>query len=236
LELWVEGPTDASRDKAGRLAGVLPSIVLRTLGELTAVDPAAFASVVPEENVEVRSFKRETRESIGFGGGRNKSLDRFCKKVLQAFRRSESRERNLVIAVFDTDHGPDAELRVSRRDALCAHLIATGSLGRMPAVCVQEVEAWLLADFNAVSLCVRELHEKGWPQRPEEVRNPKEWLKERMGDSYDAAMLSEIAASIDLDLLTERCPEGYGRFRQHALALVVPRVAPMTSTSFREST
>lgn len=227
LELWVEGPTDASRGPAGDLRGVLPPIVLRTLQELSGFDVEVFDAIVPRVQLEVRSFKIETREAVGFGGGRDSGLDRFAKKVLQAFRKADARADRLVVAVFDVDHGADAALRVKRRDMIANHLIKSRTFGRVPAVCVQEVEAWLLADFTAVSRHFPDIPGEGWPQNPEDVRNPKEHLKALLGNPHDSELtkwFAPVAEAADLELLAARCPEGYGKFRTHANQLLMPSI------------
>jgi hypothetical protein len=79
----------------------------------------------------------------------------------------------------------------------------------------QAMDAWLLADVNAISTAVQS--KGGRPvarshDDPEGLLRPKEWLRKLLADhkiGYTAAVCAGIAQGTDLQVLTQRCP----RFR-----------------------
>lgn len=76
----------------------------------------------------------------------------------------------------------------------------------------QEMEAWLLADENAINCVARQ--RGGRPVPPvqgqvEEIRNPKETLRRLLSEAelpYDAEVCREIAHRADIEVLRYRCP------------------------------
>jgi hypothetical protein len=195
------------------------------LRSLSGLDEMAFESVLPSSRVKIHSLKEMTRKSIGFKGGGDPSLDGASKKLMLAFREAEKRDRTLVVAAWDRDHGIDAALRVTRRDLMIEHMQRHRRQGQVPVLCIQEGEAWLLADANAARACGAEIRPKAWPTRPEEVKNPKEYLERILKDGgleLKAWLYTEIAESVDLAVLKNGCPNGYGKFVEHASELLVP--------------
>lgn len=76
----------------------------------------------------------------------------------------------------------------------------------------QAMDAWLLADLDAINATVQRRGGKAVTKshdKPEGLLNPKEWLRKLLADhnvSYTAAVCAEIAQSINLQVVAERCP------------------------------
>jgi len=81
------------------------------------------------------------------------------------------------------------------------------------------MDAWLLADVNAISTAVQlkggrrvtKSHDD-----PDGLLKPKEWLRKLLADhkvAYTAAVCAEIARQINFDELTQKCPR-FGEFTE----------------------
>ena len=74
-------------------------------------------------------------------------------------------------------------------------------------VIVQELEAWLLADENAVSLVTERTIRR--TQKPEGLSDPKQKLKNVLSQAktyYTHEVARKIAANADIDVIEARCP------------------------------
>jgi hypothetical protein len=82
----------------------------------------------------------------------------------------------------------------------------------------QAMDAWLLADANAISKAIQPRGGKRVTKShdtPEALLDPKKWLRNLLADhkvGYTAAVCAEIAQEVDLQMLAEKCP----RFRNFA--------------------
>ncbi len=81
-------------------------------------------------------------------------------------------------------------------------------------VIVQELEAWLLADEDAVSAITGKKAPK--TQNPEKLSDPKQRLKNVLSDakiSYTAEIARKIAARAKIEILESHCPS-FREFRE----------------------
>jgi hypothetical protein len=85
-------------------------------------------------------------------------------------------------------------------------------------IVVQELEAWFLADEEAISrITGREAHCPN--QRPESILNPKDTLVRILSEArvpYTAAVAQNIAKEADLEKIGSRCP----RFKEFREAII----------------
>ena len=229
LELWVEGATDATLSdspEASMQGGALPSIVRRTLSELFDKDSAVFDRVV-DSTVRVEWLKVQMRDAVAFSGGGRRNLSLWAKKLLVALEQARwRRSACLIVAIRDRDGDP---IRIKERDEVNGVLRDSGQHGHATGVCIEEVEAWLLADSKAIQLCFGRGPEAGIPGNPEAVPEPKELLRSILA-SLDperearpwANVYHEVAQHVNLSRLEKLCPKGYARLRQDLFQLVIP--------------
>jgi Domain of unknown function (DUF4276) len=112
------------------------------------------------------------------------------------------------IVCHDADHADPLEIRESVRRTL-----ARDGCGRCDCeivVPVQELEAWIIADENAITKVISSLKIPN-ERSPERIDNPKEWLRKRSikrsKPIYVPSIHNErIAHYIDLTTLERKCP------------------------------
>jgi hypothetical protein len=239
LELWVEGVTDArypaitSRGSEQIGASVRPE---RPLGGalVPVLRKALEASGKNPPVMDAVPLKHRLAETVSFGGGRRKQpeLSNYARKVLVAIQRARSRDQSkLILAVWDRD-GRDEPLQ--DRDGLHEVFRSSGEDGAAVAVCVEEIEAWLLADPAAFRRCFGRGPRAGLPGAPEEEPHPKERLASVLQDleieERDmAALYRKLAEHVDVDTLTKHCPRGFGELRKALRELIEPCLASSVS-------
>jgi len=131
---------------------------------------------------------------------------------LESFRHvKEGRPVDNAIVIRDADHKDPNDL-IARMETRISGRIYPFS--RHLLVIVQELEAWLLADEEALALIT------GRPQRgvpnPESLNNPKARLEKILSDvniGYTAEIARKIAAAARVDVLSVRCPS-FKRFQE----------------------
>lgn len=234
LELWVEGPTDASRDLGGEAPaepeGALVPIVRSVLQRLSGLSSDAFARVLPEGNLRVHFLRERFRAAASLPGAPKRQLSGRVRKALQTFQNlSVLHPQTLFVAFWDCDSEP---VNLQDRDEIHRELRGRGERGLAVGVCVQMLEAWLLADAGAFRRCFGRGPAEGFPGRPESIQAPKgpltallEEYEARLRFGGTAAAYREIAKHIDLDVLAANCPKGFGRFREDAREFLIPLLA-----------
>lgn len=93
---------------------------------------------------------------------------------------------------------------------------------RVPAVAVQEFEAWLLADAHAASGAVGRTVDESRELERLSPREAKKILKEWTGDEHGLERRIAIAASCDLSIVRKRC-RSYARFENDARRAIAHR-------------
>ncbi len=140
----------------------------------------------------------------GFGG-----CGKLCRKAPSHIKLFADLGVTRFIICHDSDGHDPREIRAKVEDAIKMK----GCSGFMHAVVVpvEELEAWIIADEEAIRKVIPTLTVKP-VKKPEEIRSPKEWLKSesRRGRStplYVPALHNkEVAKLINLDKLEKKCP------------------------------
>jgi hypothetical protein len=234
LVLWVEGVTDAAiqgpsvaEDRTEGVVGALIPLIRRALQRELAIPEEDFDRLLSMDRIEtawIGAKLRDARHRPGrFGSGAE--LSGRARKLMIALTSAKAREPDaMVIAVWDRDARPE---RLSDRDEILRALRASRYEGLAVGVCVEEVEAWLLADAG----CFRKCFGAGPAKLPgsvEALADPKSAL-DAVLEGYPEAesehlpsVYRKLAEQIDVDVLERVCPSGFGRFRDALRELIVP--------------
>jgi len=222
LEIWVEGKTDArqsSTESRADYGGALLPIVRGTLLELSGLKPTSFDRAMPPSATRVR-YLQDVLHGVRSGRRRRDRMLRQSAKLLAAIAinhlsRPEA-DNTILVVIWDQDADRD---RRRARDEVNQNLRKRGYDGVVAGLCVEEVEAWLLADPEAFNT-VFEQTPKIPAQSPESLNDPKTtflacvsdfgWKEQftKRSDLYGA-----LGAATDLGTLAERCPNGYKALR-----------------------
>ncbi|MBI5190690.1 MAG: DUF4276 family protein [Nitrospirae bacterium] len=122
-----------------------------------------------------------------------------------------NRGSDVVFVFHDSDTGEESKIVELRKD-LTAKVMAAKPRGRACIVIpIQEIEAWLLADEDAINGSFSKLSIKAYPN-PEAVDSPKETI-ERLSKGANSKPRytntthnRKIAARLDLDKVYKKCP------------------------------
>lgn len=237
MELWVEGPTDAQTrgrgaqpdDRAVAAGGALVPLVRKALAAMKGMTASWLDQVLPEHRMDALRLQSVTRDITRFDdGARRRQLSTNAWKVLAAIDRSRHRSPDtLILAVWDRDGKEEC---LHDRKVLLDALRDRGSRATV-GVCVEEIEAWLLADAAAFKRAFGRGPSTGIPGKPEELPDPKKVLHRVLADYSDAgqphalnALYRQLAQEIDLDTLTETCPRGFGELRDALEEFIAPHL------------
>ena len=226
MELWVEGVTDArtkrrqdeEADEERPLAegGALVPLVRKILGSAEGMNRAALDEALPEEEMVAHRLQNRFRDMVKLDDGeRRRKLSTKGWKVLAAIRKARRENPDtLIVAVWDRDRD-DAPLR--DRDQIHDALRTHGQTGAAVGVCVEEIEAWLLADPGAFRRVFGRGPKGGLSSSPEDEPNPKAKLNDVL-DSYPefedrVLTYRKLAEEIDIEALARSCPRGFDKLR-----------------------
>ncbi|MEO7328303.1 MAG: DUF4276 family protein [Minicystis sp.] len=235
MEVWVEGVTDAFTEGSpgGRGAVEIPRggavipLVRKVLAQAKGMTPALLDEVLPEGEIAAHRLQHRVRDITRLGDGpRKRKLSKDGWKVLAAIDRARFHEPDtLIVAVWDRD-GKDLPTR--DRDEILDALRERGATGVAVGVCIEEIEAWLLADPGAFRRYLGKGPAKGLSGSPENESDPKARLNKILEEYPDREHLNLIyrglADAVDLEVLARACPQGFGAFRAALLELVGPRL------------
>ncbi len=133
----------------------------------------------------------------------------LCRKAWSHVVRFGEEGATRFIICHDSDGNDPEEIRKKVRASITAKIV-------MPDACciivpVQELEAWIIADEEAIKKAIPSLNIKPVP-RPETIRSPKEWLvtESRKGRSrplYTPTIHNaRVAEHMNLDKVVKKCP------------------------------
>lgn len=134
----------------------------------------------------------------------------FISELHTIIRQADARGDELCVAVVDAnDHMTD------RRRQLREAVEKAGpvSLSVVTGIANHALEAWLLADEQAVSQALSNSPAIGRCKDPRSLRNPKDTLEEIIraatdhAEYYTDAIGAAIAHTADLSVLRDRCPD-----------------------------
>jgi hypothetical protein len=223
MELWVEGPTDARtarrdgrpEEREPAEGGALVPLVRKALARAPGMTEAALDEALPVERIVAHRLQSRIRGEVKLDDGeRRRKLSIKGWKVLSAIQKSRRRSpETLIVAVWDRDR-EDAPLR--DRETILDALRVHGTSGAAVGICVEELEAWLLADSGAFRRAFGRGPASGLSRSPESEHDPKTML-EAVLSSYPgvedrARAYGQIAKSVDIEVLIRCCPRGFGAF------------------------
>lgn len=237
MELWVEGPTDARTRWRGGVegeeerppveGGALVPLVRKVLESAEGMSRTALDEALPEREMHAHRLQNRFRDITKLDDGeRRRKLSLKGWKVLAAIDKARHQSpETLVVAVWDRD-GEEAPLR--DRELILDALRKQGASGAAVGICVEEIEAWLLADPGAFRRAFGRGPTSGLSSSPEDERDPKAKLDAVLAgypnsDIDDrAAAFRRLAEAIDLETLARSCPRGFGAFRDALRELIAP--------------
>lgn len=237
LILWVEGRTDASvpeRDspqpaqRARAAGGALLPIIRNVLrAELSDTVPAArLEPALGDDRFATEWLGAKLRNAHhrpGFARGES-GLSGRARKLMIALMNERARDPDaLLIAIWDRDASPE---QLEDRDSILRAL-RSNPTGMAVGVCVEAVEAWLLADPAAYKRCFGR-GPAAPPRAPESIVRPKRALDdvlEELGcDLHDdrPALYRRIAEEVDIRVLMDACPVGFAKLVEALRAGIAP--------------
>lgn len=163
--------------------------------------------IIAEDHSDVGVVKQITRRmvrpaNIGFknfvGNGCGK-IRRKCRAWAEILVRQGC---SWVVVVHDLDQNNENSLRRQLETAVAD----VNSLANIVLIPVQEIEAWLLFDSNAIATAFKAKKIPRLPKNPESVNHPKETLDDIVWKTYQKRYLNtvhneRIAMNIDVVLL-----------------------------------
>jgi Domain of unknown function (DUF4276) len=133
----------------------------------------------------------------------------LCRKASSYILHFAEQGATRFIICHDSDGNPPDEIRAKVRKAL------SGKAGKLKhcliVVPVQEIEAWLIADEEAIKKVIPSMKLKS-QGKPEGIASPKEWLinQSRKGRSrplYDPPTYNvKIAKELNTEKVSKKCP------------------------------
>ncbi len=193
---------DLSEFDEQHIGGAVRELVVRALEE---------ALSIPREAVELQP--RLLKQIQKHGGG-------YKGKVLAAMVTADNESFDGLIFVIDRDRDSErpGELKSGREEARRKEVAIPTALG----CCIETIEAWLLADRDAVSEALG-VSRNEVARNPENLdgkegsgRHPKDEmdrLHRLSSDDLDwVTLYKNIAATADLSELARHCPKGFKPF------------------------
>jgi len=138
-----------------------------------------------------------------------------CGDLLKNGWRQLQLFKNLGCHRFIVCYDADGENPKKRYHEVVKHIINPDDLKKKAIICivipVQEIEAWILADIEAVTQIFKNWHPKSLIN-PESINKPKEYLEKLSRDAkgkpryVHAIFNTEVAKYLDLDRVKQKCP------------------------------
>lgn len=184
-------------DEDARLVGALPSLIRRVVAKIHAVDWAAWKS----SDIHVHP---------GHGS-------RLFKRILRWVLTAAERGYDGLVLVIDED-GDSSRVREAAKAQ--DETALSGAFPRAIGIAIRSFDSWILADETALS------HVLGLPvptqSAPEAIADPKTLCKTLLESSscglWQREMYVQVAERLRLEMLENRCPNGFGVFAQRLRA------------------
>jgi hypothetical protein len=170
-----------------------------------------------QEKIEF-TFDRVSNPNIRAHHGPGKG---YFKRAIRWLLEAQVRGFDGLVLVIDEDR--DMERRQQLKSAQ-EWMGAGQRLPRAMGVAVVTFDAWMLADEKALStvLEIEVQRQKAPEANPDPKRTCAALLVQTSREISQTVMYAEVAGTLNLDLLKERCPEGFGVFAARVESLLAP--------------
>jgi hypothetical protein len=154
-------------------------------------------------------------KSKGFGG-----CGELCRKAWSHIQTFADQGATHFIVCHDSDGNDDREIQLKVETAIKNKMVLNHP--HCIVVPVQEIEAWVIADEDAIRRVIPTLSIKGVPS-PESVGSPKEWLRKesKRGRSKPLYVPTihnrKVMEQINLAKLEMKCP-AFGPLKQFVVS------------------
>jgi len=161
------------------------------------------------------TFDRVSNSDIhafhGKGGG-------YFKRAVRWLMEAEKRDVEAMILLIDEDGQKERRTQLEN-----AQGCSLSRLARAMGVAIRSFDAWMLADEQALASALGQRIDR--QPDPETIRDPKGVCSGLLADGPNQMtqreMYAEVARRIDIDLLTSRCPMGFGLFAKNVRQVFV---------------
>lgn len=142
--------------------------------------------------------------------------DGYFKRAVRWLLEAERRGVDVLILLVDEDGQRERLTQITTaQDTTQSHL------RRAMGVAVRTFDAWMLADESALTSVLG--YEVNRRPDPETIHQPKEdcaaLLEDSPNDMAQSEMYAGIADQVDLGILSQRCPLGFGPFSTRVRAV-----------------
>lgn len=175
------------------------------------VDSSALVALVRRELGNQPEFALEPVSNQKFRIHKPKGKSAaYEKRALACLRYAEREGFDALVLVIDEDGQAERRTGIDN-----AQNHASFQLPRALGVAIRTFDAWMLADEIALSSVLDTTVQR--QKQPETIKRPKEQCEQILAEAGSDFELSEfyrfLVDEIDLDRLTERCPQGFAPFR-----------------------
>lgn len=142
----------------------------------------------------------------------------YIKRALRWLKEAKRREMDALILLVDQDN-PEYRRseQIQEAQEYCNPKVPAFNLPRAMGVAIRMFDAWMLADEKALTEVLGYTVAK--QRNPETIGKPKtvcaRLLENSKSQMAQREMYAEIARRIDIDILSSRCPMGFGPFARH---------------------
>jgi hypothetical protein len=142
--------------------------------------------------------------------------DGYYKRAVRWLLEAQKRDFDVLIVVIDEDGRRERATQMTEaQNSTLSHL------RRALGVAIRTFDAWMLADEAALTQVLGYVVNQ--QPAPEGIRDPKQTCADLLRDSAEAMshseMYSRIARRIDINILSQRCPAGFGPFSSRVRAV-----------------
>jgi len=140
----------------------------------------------------------------------------YFKRAVRWLKEAETRGVNALVLLIDEDGESE---RIEQIRSAQDYLLS--QLPRAMGVAIRMFDAWMLADEKALTQVLG--YRINRQSDPETIRDPKqvcaELLKESPTQIPKREMYARISSSVDIDVLSDRCPLGFKPFAMYVKEL-----------------
>jgi hypothetical protein len=161
------------------------------------------------------AFDRVSNSAIHAHHGKGRG---YLKRALRWLMEAQKRGVDALILLIDEDGQKQRCEQIQR-----AQESTLRQLPRAMGVAIRTFDAWMLADERALTEALGCIVAR--QPNPEMIRDPKSGcaglLANGQNQMAQSKMYAEIARRIDIDILSSRCPTGFGPFAEYVRRVFV---------------